>query len=181
MYAFGVQNRSLGNMTICIDFTQIAQIRASGFRKHPGTVSADTRHAFHPYLDMPMTTLTITDHALDHEDVITGPEAFQGTSITVVDGLKISSQRIEGQTPHGLATLFRLGGEKFGRMHQIRNLRVHDGRLYGVSHEPIDVGALVTIGWEDTTWSACRGVVAMSLRDANGWFVTIELDSALAA
>ena len=132
-------------------------------------------------LDMQMTTLTITERNPVDEQVITGPEVFQGTNITVVEGLKISNRRTEGETLRGLATLFRLGGEDFGRLHQLNNLRLHDGRLHGLSPEPIQVGALVTIGWQDASQSACRGVVAMSLRGSDGWFVTVELDSALAA
>jgi hypothetical protein len=132
-------------------------------------------------MDMQMTNLTITEQNTDHDDLITGPEVFQGTTITVVDGLKITPQRVEGKTPQGLATLFRLAGDDFGRIHQLNTLRIHDGRLHGLSTEPIEVGALVTIGWQDSTQTACRGVVAMSLRGSDGWFVTVELDSALAA
>ena len=131
-----------------------------------------------------MTPLTITERYNDQDHVITGPEVFQETSITVVEGLKITPRTIEGtegDSIQGMATLFRLAGEEFGRFHQIDNLRVHDGRLHGISQEPIDVGALVTIGWQDPSQSACRGVVAMSLRGSDGWFITIELDSALAA
>ena len=128
-----------------------------------------------------MTPLTITERYNDHDHVITGPEVFQETSITVVEGLKITPRTTEGDNIQGMATLFRLAGEEFGRFHQIDNLRVHDGRLHGTSREPIDVGALVTIGWQDPSQSACRGVVAMSLRGSDGWFITIELDSALAA
>lgn len=128
-----------------------------------------------------MTTLTITEQNLDQEQLITGPELFKAPTITVVDGLKIMPRPVEGETPAGIATLFRLAGEEFGRMHQLNELRVHDGRLHGLSPEPVDVGALVTIGWEDCSQSACRGVVAMSLRGSKGWYVTVELDSALAA
>ncbi|MAJ46899.1 MAG: hypothetical protein CBC35_06460 [Planctomycetes bacterium TMED75] len=128
-----------------------------------------------------MTTLTITEQNLDQEQLITGPELFKSPTITVVDGLKIMPRSIEGEAPAGVATLFRLAGEEFGRMHQLNDLRVHDGRLHGLSPEPIEVGALVTIGWEDSSQTACRGVVAMSLRGSHGWYVTVELDSALAA
>ena len=144
-------------------------------------MSADIPITLQLLLDMQMTSLTITEQNIDDEHVITGPEVFQGTSITVVDGLKITTQSAEGETPRGLATLFRLAGEQFGRFHQLTRLRVHDGRLHGMSAEPIEVGALVTIGWQDPNQSACRGVVAMSLRGSDGWFVTVELDSALAA
>ena len=128
-----------------------------------------------------MTTLTITEPHTAPEQMITGPDVFQSPTITVVDGLKISPKSVEGEAPAGIATLFRLAGDEFGRMHQLDRLRVHDGRLHGLSSEPIEVGALVTIGWEDSSWSACRGVVAMSLRGSDGWYVTVEIDSALAA
>ena len=128
-----------------------------------------------------MTPLTIHTDIERKEDVVAGPETFEAPTITVVDGLKISPQAVEGEKLNGIATIFRLAGERFGGMHELNNLRVLEGRLIGRSEHPIETGALVTIGWEDPSRCACQGTVALALRTGDGWSVTIELDSALAA
>ena len=177
-----VEQQGLGvaNSEISSQSSQITQIHLPSIRKDLGVMSLDI-HQSHLHPDLQMTSLTITERNNELDHVITGPEAFQETSITVVDGLKIMPRPDEGSRPHGTATLFRLAGSQFGQIHQLENLRVHDGRLHGTSPEPLEVGALVTIGWQDPVQSACRGVIAMSLRGSDGWFITIELDSALAA
>ena len=128
-----------------------------------------------------MTTLAITESDLNEVHMITGPELFTSPTVTVVDGLRIYPRTLDGHAPVGQATLFGLAGESFGQMDELQDLRVSDGRLHGTSHRPVTVGALVTIGWEDPSMTACRGVVAMSMRGTDGWYVTVELDSSLAA
>ena len=128
-----------------------------------------------------MTNLTITRPDVREQTKITGPQDLESPTITVVDGLRITTRASEASILDGAATLFRLAGEEFGRMHELRELRVHDGRLHGTCPTPISIGAMVTIGWEDPSMVACRGVVAMSLPGSEGWFITVELDSALAA
>jgi hypothetical protein len=128
-----------------------------------------------------MTSLGINNKIELVTDVLGGPEMFEASTITVVEGLKISPRPVEGEVIDGVATLFRLGGERFGEMHELTDLLEHDGLLSGFSTQPIDVGALVTIGWEDSLRCACKGVVAFSMRTGEGWRFTIDLDSALAA
>jgi len=128
-----------------------------------------------------MSSLSITTGPEITQDVVAGPELFEPTTITVIDGLKIEPRPIEGLDIHGIATLFRLGGESFGQMHELTRLSEHEGRLTGHCTQQVEVGALVTIGWEDNSRCACRGVVCFSIRTAEGWRVTVELDSALAA
>lgn len=128
-----------------------------------------------------MTTLSIHGETELKTDVLAGPELFEAATITVVKGLKIAPCPVEENVIPGVATLFRLGGERFGEMHELAQLQKRDGRLSGFSKETIDVGALVTIGWEDGDRCACRGVVAFVIRIGEGWRITIDLDSALAA
>lgn len=134
-----------------------------------------------PYWTTKMTPLTYRAATQLQDDVLAGPETFEAPTVTVVEGLKITPHVIEGNEIPGIVTIFRLGGDSFGEMHELQNLREHEGRLSGWSEQPVETGALVTIGWEDSTRIACQGVVALSMRTANGWRVTIDLNSALAA
>ena len=128
-----------------------------------------------------MTPLTYRAETEVQSDVLAGPETFEVPTVTVVEGLKITPHVIEGIEVSGIVTIFRLGGESFGEMNELSNLREHEGRLSGISEQPVEIGSLVTIGWEDPTRIACQGVVALSMRTANGWRITIDLNSALAA
>ncbi|MEC8734254.1 MAG: hypothetical protein VXX86_04720, partial [Planctomycetota bacterium] len=128
-----------------------------------------------------MTTLAINETTPAGDHVITGPELFEAPTVTVVDGMRIFPRRQSGHAPVGQATLFRLAGECFGQMHELRELRLHDGRLHGTSLHSIEIGALVTIGWEDPSMTACRGVVTMCVRGSDCWHATVELDQAMAA
>ena len=101
--------------------------------------------------------------------------------ITIIDRPAAPARAPKGDSVTGTVSLMMLAGEEFGRMHELEELRVHDGRLHGVSREPVPMGSIVTLGWQDPSRTACRGVVAFSIRATSGWRVTVELDSKLAA
>ena len=127
-----------------------------------------------------MTSIKLTtDDAVT--DILAGPEAFAAPTITVVEGLRIGRRRPDATPVPGCATLFRLGGDAFGMMHRLQDLREIDGRILGRCEEPVEVGVLVTIGWETATRSACRGVVSFCRRDGDSWLISLEIESALAA
>lgn len=128
-----------------------------------------------------MSTIRMTSEDAVIADVLAGPETFAATTITVVDGFQIKPRRPEATPIQGCATLFRLGGDAFGMMHEITDLRRVDGRILGICREPVEIGSLVTVGWENPSLNACRGVVAFSRREGEGWLITLDIDSALAA
>ena len=101
--------------------------------------------------------------------------------ITIIDPAESPRRALKGDPVTGTVSLMLLAGEEFGRIHELKRLRVHDGRLHGFSHESVPMGSIVTLGWEDSNQTACRGVVAFALPESGGWRVTVELDSKLAA
>jgi len=122
----------------------------------------------------------ISDDAVAN-DVLAGPETFEAPTITVVDGLRIRPRRIEPTPIEGCATLFRLAGDAFGMMHQLDDLRRIDGRIQGSCPEPVEIGTLVTIGWESPRETACRAVVVFCRREGDGWLISLDIESAVAA
>ena len=123
--------------------------------------------------------LTATDAVAT--DVLAGPETFAAPTITVVEGLRINRRHPDATPIEGCATLFRLGGDSFGMMHELNELTQIDGRVRGRCQEPVEIGVLVSIGWESGARSACRGVVTFCRRDGDAWLVSLDIESALAA
>jgi hypothetical protein len=101
--------------------------------------------------------------------------------ITIIDPTASPKRALKGEPVTGSVSLLMLAGEEFGRIHELKRLRVHDGRLYGFSPESVPMGSIVTLGWQDPDRAACRGVVAFALPESGGWRITVELDSKLAA
>jgi hypothetical protein len=128
-----------------------------------------------------MSTIRMTSEDAIAVDVLAGPETFAIPTITVVEGFQIKALRPKATPIPGMATLFRLGGDAFGMMHEITDLRQVDGRILGVCREPVEIGSLVSVGWQDASRTACRGVVAFSRRDGEGWLITLDIDYAMAA
>jgi len=101
--------------------------------------------------------------------------------ITIIERAPAPVREPKGDSVTGTASLMMLAGDQFGRIHELDRLRVHDGRLHGLSREQVPMGSIVTIGWQDSSRTACRGVVAFTIRESTGWRVMVELDSKLAA
>ena len=114
-------------------------------------------------------------------DVLAGPETFEPPTIMVADGLRIRRKRIDSTPIEGCATLFRLAGDAFGMMHQLDDLHRVDGRVQGACPEPVEIGTVVTVGWESSRETACRAVVVFCRRDGDGWLISLDIESAVAA
>ena len=95
-----------------------------------------------------MSSIRMTSEDMVATDVLAGPETFTPPTITVVEGYRIRPRQPESTPIEGCATLFRLGGDAFGMMHEVTRLRQVDGRILGYCDEPVEIGTLVTIGWE---------------------------------
>ncbi|MCH2144313.1 MAG: hypothetical protein MK082_04100 [Phycisphaerales bacterium] len=128
-----------------------------------------------------MTSIRLTSDDAIATDILAGPETFSAPTITVVEGLRINRRHPDATPINGCATLFRLGGDAFGMMHELNDLRELDGRVQGRCSEPVEVGVLVTIGWESDTRCACRAVVSFCRREGDAWLISLDVESALAA
>lgn len=128
-----------------------------------------------------MSSIRLTTDDAVRTDVLAGPETFETPTITVVDGLRIERRPLEATPIDGCATLFRLAGDAFGMMHQLEDLRQIDGRVQGACPEPVEIGTLVTIGWESPDLTACRAAVVFCRREGDGWLISLDIESAIAA
>ncbi|MHC4946897.1 MAG: PilZ domain-containing protein [Planctomycetota bacterium] len=81
----------------------------------------------------------------------------------------------------GAATAFRLGGDQFGLMHDLQLLDGSVGGIGAVSTTPIEPGTVVSVGFEDPTWTARRGVVVRCLPCGDGYRVGVRYEGRLAA
>jgi hypothetical protein len=81
----------------------------------------------------------------------------------------------------GSATIFRLGGQSFGRMHRLYALDYGPGGLGARVDEPIEPGSLVTVGFESSAYTAKRGVVARCMPCGDGYRVAVRFENRLAA
>ncbi len=131
-----------------------------------------------------MTNASIAEYA--SAQVVTGSELAEeshetAACITIIDLPAAPRPALKGDPVTGKVSLMMLAGEEFGRILELEDLRIHDGRLYGRSRESVPTGSIVTIGWQDPSRTACRGVVALALPSSAGWRITVELESKLAA
>ncbi len=91
-------------------------------------------------------------------------------------------QRIRNRWPHqGAATALRLDADAFGRMHELHLLDFGEGGLGAATPEPIEPGALVTLGFEAEHCTARRGRVVACTPTGERFRVAIRFDDALAA
>jgi hypothetical protein len=91
-------------------------------------------------------------------------------------------QRHDDRWPmQGAATLFRLGGERFGEM---VNLHMEDFSPRGMgatSDTPIEPGAVVSVGFSAPGYPAKRGVVVSCVPCGRGYRVGVLFEARLAA
>jgi hypothetical protein len=79
------------------------------------------------------------------------------------------------------ATCFQLGGDDFGRMHELRIVDYSDGGLGAESDTKIHPGAVVSIGFESRHLQAKRGVVVSCEPGGRGYRLAIRFEHRLAA
>ncbi|HWB20739.1 MAG TPA: hypothetical protein VG711_10590 [Phycisphaerales bacterium] len=82
---------------------------------------------------------------------------------------------------HGIATAFRLSGEEFGRMHELKLVDYSHEGLGAVSDSVLEPGTLVTIGFQQAGYQAKRGVVLRCLPCGEGYRVAIQFEQRMAA
>lgn len=81
----------------------------------------------------------------------------------------------------GVATVFRVGGERFGQMISVRTIDYSDRGIGAISHEPIEPGAVVSVGFQAPGYAAKRGMVTSCRPCGEGYRVGIAFEARLAA
>jgi len=81
----------------------------------------------------------------------------------------------------GVATVFELAGDGFGRMHTLKMLDYSEGGLGAVSDTVIPLGSTVSIGFQAPGYIAKRGVVMRCAPCGHGYHVAIGFEQRLAA
>jgi hypothetical protein len=81
----------------------------------------------------------------------------------------------------GVATAFRLGGERFGDMHELRLIDYSHSGLGAVSDTVIEPGTPVSIGFQAPGYTAKRGEVVACHPCGHGYRISIEFRASLAA
>jgi hypothetical protein len=81
----------------------------------------------------------------------------------------------------GAATFFRLGGERFGEMHETRVLEYGEDGMSAVSDVPLAPGTLVSIGFENRSFRAQRGVVCRCSACPEGYRISVRFEGRAAA
>ncbi len=79
------------------------------------------------------------------------------------------------------ATAFRVGGDEFGRIHELNVQDFSHGGMGAISHSVIEPGTAVSIGFAEPGQIAKRGVVLRCTPCGNGYRVAIEFEARLAA
>jgi len=91
-------------------------------------------------------------------------------------------QRLDDRWPmEGAATLFRLGGERFGEMIGMRMIDFSLRGMGATSDTPVEPGAVVSVGFSSPGYPAKRGTVASCLPCGKGYRVGVMFESRLAA
>jgi hypothetical protein len=81
----------------------------------------------------------------------------------------------------GVATVFELGGEKFGRMHTLRMLDCGSDGLGALTDGPIEPGAVVSIGFQAPGLLSRRGTITRCMPCGSGYRVGLQFEGRLAA
>lgn len=95
--------------------------------------------------------------------------------------LRFERRGIDRWPMQGAATAFRLSGEHFGIMHELRMLDYsHDG-LGAVSASVIEPGTAVSIGFQTPGYIAKRGTVLRCSPCGQGYRVAVQFEARMAA
>lgn len=97
------------------------------------------------------------------------------------DVLRFERRDIDRWPVHGIATAFRLGGDRFGEMHELSMLDYsHEGLGCGCA-EPIEPGTVISLGFQAPGYTAKRGTVVQCVPTGNGYRLGIRFESMMAA
>lgn len=107
--------------------------------------------------------------------------AESGTDAASDGPLRFERRGIDRWQLKGIATAFRLSGDRFGAMHDLRTIDFsHDG-LGAISDAVIEPGTLVSIGFQEPGYAAKRGIVLRCMPCGDGYRVAIQFEARMAA
>jgi len=95
--------------------------------------------------------------------------------------LRFERRDVDRWPIEGVGTAFRLSGEKFGQMHDLRMLDYSDDGLGAISDTVIDPGTIVSVGFQAPGYIAKRGTVLRCTPCGEGYRVAIQFQARLAA
>jgi hypothetical protein len=81
----------------------------------------------------------------------------------------------------GAATVFRIGGDRFGQIHELKMLDYSDHGLGAYSDSVIEPGTIVTVGFQTPGLPCKRGTVLRCLPCGHGYQVGIQFQARMAA
>lgn len=81
----------------------------------------------------------------------------------------------------GAATALRIAGEHFGRIHDLALIDYSHGGMAATSSEPIEPGALISIGFQPDGLTARRGTVLRCFPCGDGYHLAVRFEQRLAA
>lgn len=91
-------------------------------------------------------------------------------------------RRIHDRWPaSGIATAFRLAGDRFGEMQTLEMVDCSNDGLGATCEEPIEPGTIVSLGFQAPGYLAKRGVVVRCLPNGNGYNLAIRFEALMAA
>lgn len=91
-------------------------------------------------------------------------------------------RRIHDRWPaSGIATAFRLAGDRFGEMQTLEMVDCSNDGLGATCDKPIDPGTIVSLGFQAPGYLAKRGVVVRCLPNGNGYSLAIRFEALMAA
>lgn len=95
--------------------------------------------------------------------------------------LRFERRQVDRWPQDAAATAFRLSGDRFGEMHDLRVLDYsHDG-LGAISTSVIEPGTVVTIGFQNPGYLAKRGTVLRCTPCGEGYRIAVQFDARMAA
>lgn len=86
-----------------------------------------------------------------------------------------------GTKLEGVATIFGLFGEDFGRIHELTGVERRGEVIHAEACEPLRIGMVVCVGFEQRGVVAARGVVEACESSADSWRVAIRAEGRVAA
>jgi hypothetical protein len=87
--------------------------------------------------------------------------------------LRFARRKLDRRQIDGIATVFELSGEHFGRMHTLVRIDYSDGGVNGISDRVIAQGTSITVGFQSRDCIAHSGRVITCTRYENGYRVGI--------
>ena len=81
----------------------------------------------------------------------------------------------------GVATAFRLAGDRFGEMQSLKMIDYSWDGLGAISSAPLEPGTMVSLGFQSPGYMAKRGVVVRCLPCGDGYRLAIRFEALLAA